>query len=155
MKRIAAVMIAAGIGFGGAAGVSAQVQGGAPTQNRCDGTGTCKVDVAVSLCFVTPNPYTLTVGAKDINIFWELDSHSAYRFNPVDGIKLKPNQPDESEFDLPESQSNGKKFKLHDKNSKAKPGEKTYNNYNIKIQVQSGGNWNDCGTFDPIIINEG
>jgi len=76
MKRIAAVMIAAGIGFGGAAGVvSAQAQAGAATQNRCDGTGVCKVDVAVSLCFVTPNPSTLHVSAKDINIFWELDSH--------------------------------------------------------------------------------
>lgn len=151
MKRIAAVVIVAGIGIAGMTEVSAQGQG---AQTNCDGTGACKVDVSVTNCFISPNVWSLPVRGKNIDIFWELDSGSAgsYRFNDGDGIKLKQNDP---EFDQPESQANGKKFKLHDKNSKAKPGEKISYPYNIKVQRLFLGNWFDCPPLDPIIVNEG
>jgi hypothetical protein len=101
--------------------VSAQ-QGGGMTSPNCTGTGVCNVDVSVNNCVVTPNPQSLPVPGKNINIFWEMNSSStAYRFRDADGIELKQY---DSDFDQPESQSNGKKFKLHDKNSKARPGEK-------------------------------
>ena len=151
MKRIAAVVIVAGIVIVQAACVSAQSQVGTATSSNCDGTGVCKVDVSVTQCFVTPNPSTLTVRARNIDIFWEI-SDDSYRFSESDGIKLKQ---DDSDFDQPQSQSNGKKFKLHDKNSKARVGEKISYAYNIKVQRLVGTRWVDCGTLDPIIINEG
>ena len=94
MKRIAAVLIVAAIGFAGLTGVWAQ-------GTNCDGTGACKVDVSVASCFITPNPPTLPVRGKNINIFWELDSDSAgsYRFNDGDGIKLNHYRPELDGFD--------------------------------------------------------
>jgi len=149
MKWIATAVIAAGMGLVGMIGVSAEAQAA-----NCDGTGACKVDVSVNNCFITPNPASLPVKAKNVNIIWELDNDSAanYRFNDPDGVKLKQ---DDSDFGQPESQAGGKKFKLHDKNSKAKPGEKLSYPYTIKVQRLVFGKWFDCPPLDPIIVNEG
>jgi len=144
MKWIATVVIIAGMGVVGVLGVSGEAQAA-----NCDGTGACKVDVSVNNCFISPTPSSLPVKAKNVNIIWELDNDSAanYRFTEADGIKLKQDDP---EFSQPEAQANGKKFKLHDKNSKAK----SYP-YNIKVQRLVLGNWFDCPPLDPIIVNEG
>src|SRR6185295_14358977 len=97
MKRVAVVSIIAAIGFVGMNEVSAQGQSGAATPANCDGTGACKVDVSVVQCFITPNPQSLTVRGRNVVIFWEMSNESTnYRFNAVDGIKLKQ---DDSDFD--------------------------------------------------------
>ena len=157
MKRIAAVLMVAGIAFTGTACMTVRTLGSAGPPPPCDGNGVCKIDVGVTLCYITATPSTQNVTKKNgIDIFWDLELQSGYRFHPTDGIKIKPNQPDSSEFVDPQWLANGKKFKLTDKNSKAKPGEKSINHYSIKVQLQGiGGNWVDCGPYDPIIINEG
>lgn len=151
MTRIAGLLMIVAIALAEVACVSAQSSGGAAASTACDGTGVCKVDVSVTQCFVTVNPSTLHVRAKNIDIFWEITSDS-YRFSEADGIKLKQDDPD---FDQPQSQSNGKKFKLHDKNDQAKPGQSISYPYNVKVQRLVGTQWVNCGTFDPIIVNEG
>jgi hypothetical protein len=125
---------------------------------NCDGTGACKVDVSVTSCSaqsttLTINPDPLPV-KKANNIFWELDqaSTSLYRFRDGDGVVLKT--PD-SDFDGPEAQANNKKFKLHDKNSKATTGQELRYPYSINIQKLESGTWVDCKTFDPSIVNKG
>jgi len=157
MKRIAAALIVAGIVFTGVGCVSIHPRSITAPPPPCDGTGVCKVDVSVNACLITATPNELRVTKRNgIDIFWDLDPQSGYRFNPIDGIKLKPNQPDESEFGDPQWLAEGKKFKLFDKNSKTTPGQKTYNNYTIKVQLKGLlGNWVDCPPLDPIIINEG
>ena len=149
MRHIAIAVVVAGVGLAWGTGLSAQVMSGAKA--NCDGTGACKVDVSVSDCKITPNPSSLAVTGKNINIFWELDAASAssYRF-PDDGVKLKTPS---AEFDQPEAQANGKKFKLHDKNSL--PGQNSYP-YTIKVQKQTLFIfWSDCPPLDPTIINQG
>jgi hypothetical protein len=148
MKSIATVVIVAGLGLTGCAGISST------SAANCDGTGACKVDVAVTNCVITPTPDSLTVTGKNINIFWELDNAStaSFRFRDTDGVKLK--QPD-SDFDEPQSQANGKKFKLHNKNSKAAPGQQISYPYMINVQRFVPPNWVDCPPLDPVIINKG
>ena len=157
MKRISTVMIIAGIVFAAAACTSVPWIGGHKVPDCTTGNGVCQVDVSVTSCdAITADPYELPVRKKGgIYIIWVLDELSPYRFNPVDGIKLKPNQPDASEFGLPEPQPNGKRIRMFDKNSKATPGQKTHNHYDINIQMQQGGNWVNCKVYDPTIINEG
>jgi hypothetical protein len=151
MKRIAAVVMLAGMQLAGVTGVLAQTQQVATPQANCDGTGPCTVNVTVFQCFITPNPRSLPVTGKNVLIFWEMAS-DGYRFNDGDGIKLKQ---DDSDFDEPAVQDNGKKFKLRDKNSKAMPGQQLTYRYNIKVQRQFGSNWFDCPPLDPIIVNQG
>jgi hypothetical protein len=152
MRLIAIVAIAAGLGLGltgcGPKSVAA----------NCDGTGACKVDVKVTSCTSTatalsvdPDPLPVT---KANNIFWELKHASSdnFRFRNADGVILKT--PDD-DFDGPEAQADNKKFKLHDKNSKAKPGEELRYPYSINLQKLDAGNWVDCKTFDPTIVNKG
>jgi hypothetical protein len=112
------------------------------------------VDVSVTNCSITPTPASLPVTGKNINIFWELDraSTASYRFRETDGVTLK--KPD-SDFDQPQAQANGKKFKLHDKNSKAKPGEQLSYPYRINVQRSVPPNWVDCPPLDPVIVNKG
>jgi len=150
MKRIAAKVIVVGIAFAQVASVSAQT-GGAATPGNCAGTGECKVEVSVVQCFITPNPSTLTVRGRNVVIFWNMNS-ADYRFNDPDGIRLKQ---EDSDFDQAGTQDNGRRFRVHDKNSKARPGERLSYPYNIKVQRQMGGRWYDCPPLDPVIINEG
>jgi len=152
MRLIAIVAIAAGLGLGLTA------CGDKPLAANCDGTGACKVDVKVTSCTstatsltVVPDPLPVT---KANNIFWDLHHAPSddFRFRDVDGVILKT--PDD-DFDLPEAQANNKKFKLHDKNSKAKPGEELRYPYSINLQKKDAGNWVDCAKFDPTIVNKG
>ncbi len=152
MKFTAVVVATAAVGLAGCASMSATGDG-TIASTKCDGTGACKVDVSVTACIITQTPTSLLVTAHNVNIFWELDSASqSYRFRDRDGVALK--QPDD-DFNLPESQGNGKMFKLHDKNSKAKPGQQLTYPYRINIQYPFGGQWLDCPEQDPIIINQG
>jgi hypothetical protein len=107
------------------------------------------VDVSVTNCVITPDPASLPVTGKNINIFWELDALSMFYRFPDDGVKLKTSSP---EFDAPEAQANRKKFKLHDKNSLA--GQHTYP-YTIKVQRLVLFQWVDCSPLDPTIVNQG
>ena len=150
MKRIAAVVIVGGIAFAQAGCASAQTGGAAPPSN-CDGTGVCKVEVSVVQCFITPDPGTLPGRGRNVVIFWNMNSADD-RFNDPDGIKLKQ---EDSDFDQAGTQDNGRRFRVHDKNSKARPGEKLTYPYNIRVQRQMGGRWYDCPPLDPVIINEG
>jgi hypothetical protein len=152
MRLIAIVAIAAGLGLGLTA------CGDKPLAANCDGTGACKVDVKVTSCTstatsltVVPDPLPVT---KANNIFWELDSTSTalFQFRDNDGVILKT--PDDDFVDA-QAQANNKKFKVHDKNSKAKPGEELRYPYSINLQKLDAGNWVDCKTFDPTIVNKG
>lgn len=150
MRNTAVVVVAASLGFGLAvcAGISPA------SAANCDGHGACKVDVSVTNCVITPAPDSLLVTGKNINIFWELDAAStaSYRFSDTDGVALK--NPD-SDFSEPQSQANGKKYKLHNKNSKAKPGEQLSYPYKINVQRLVPPNWVDCPPLDPVIVNKG
>jgi hypothetical protein len=121
--------------------------GGITTSDPCN-AGVCKVSVDVTSCVITPKPDPLYVKGEN-NIFWELNSTSQfYQFLDDKSVALKAAS---SEFDQPEVQANGKKFKLHDKNSLA--GENKYP-YWIKVQrwIMFQG-WTDCPPLDPVIIN--
>ena len=156
MKRIAAVLIVVGIAFAETACVSVHTQGSAGQPPPCDGNGECRIEVATTLCVITANPSTQNVTKRNgIDIFWYLDPKSAYRFHPTDGIKMKPGQPDGSEFGDAQWLADGKTFRLHDKNSRAQPGQKTANQYSITLQLQGIGGLVNCNPFDPTIINEG
>jgi hypothetical protein len=150
MRSIAVVVAVAVVSLSGWFGVSAQGAGGAGAASRCTGSGACKVDVTVVNCVITPSPATLTVAARNVVIFWELDaaSTSMYQF-PEDGITLKTASP---EFDQPGPQANNKKFKLHNKNSLA--GQHSYP-YTIRVQRLVGTQWTNCAPLDPVIVNEG
>jgi hypothetical protein len=139
MRRIFVVVVVAGVSLAGC---------GLAVAN-CDGRGACKVDVSVTNCVITPDPASLPVTGKNINIFWELDALSMFYRFPDDGVKLKTSSP---EFDEPEAQANRKKFKLHDKNSLA--GQHTYP-YTIKVQRLVLFQWVDCSPLDPTIVNQG
>ena len=86
-------------------------------------------------------------GGKQHLLGIEFDSQF-YQFLDDKSVALKAAS---SEFDQPEVQANGKKFKLHDKNSLA--GENKYP-YWIKVQrwIMFQG-WTDCPPLDPVIIN--
>ena len=107
------------------------------------------MDVSVTSCTITPDPPALPVTGKNINIFWELGIWSQFYRFPDDGVKLKTSSP---EFDAPEAQANGKKFKLRDKNSLS--GQYTYP-YTIKVQRLVWFQWVDCPPLDPSIVNRG
>ncbi len=101
MKFTAVVVATAAVGLAGCASMSATGDG-TIASTKCDGTGVCKVDVAVTACIITQTPGSPPVTAHNVNIFWELDSASqSYRFRDRDGVALK--QPDD-DFNLPESQ---------------------------------------------------
>lgn len=146
MRCYAVFLAVAGVGLAGCAGFSPEGGAGGSTSANCDGHGACKVSVSVTNCVITPEPEPLQVTGKNILIFWELDLGSMlYRFTD-DGIKLKTPS---TEFDEPEAQAHGKKFKLHDKNSL--PGEHRYQ-YAIKVQRLMF-NWVDCPPLDPWVVN--
>ena len=152
MKLTAVVVAAAAVGLAGCASMSTG-DGNSIASTKCDGSGACKVDVSVTACIITQYPTSLLVTTHNVNIFWELDKNSqSYQFRDVDGVTLK--QPD-SDFGEPQSQAHGKKYKLHDKNSKARPGEQLTYPYRINVQYQFGGQWLDCPEQDPTIINQG
>lgn len=147
MRSNAVLLAIAGVGIAGCAGLPPDGGTGGSTLANCDGHGACKVRVSVTNCVITPDPETLPVTGKNILIFWELDLGSMlYRF-PDDGIKLKTPS---TEFDEPEAQAHGKKFKLHDKNSLT--GEHRYE-YAIKVQRLVMFNWVDCQPLDPWVVN--
>ena len=140
MKRVAIVVAVAGVCLGACAPMPTG-GGGGITASPCN-NGVCKVSVDVTNCVITLNPDPLYVSGAN-NIFWELNFMSSlYRF-PDDGIKLKTPS---SEFDGPESQ--GSKFKLHDKNTKAG----SYP-YAVKVQRWVMFQWTDCPPLDPTIVN--
>jgi hypothetical protein len=145
MKRIAVVMAVAGVWLTGCA--SMEGGGGITTSDPCN-AGACKVSVDVTSCVITPVPDPLPVKGEN-NIFWELNFGSlfSYRFVDDQSVALKTAS---SEFDSPELQANGKKFKLHDKNSLA--GENKYP-YWIKVQRLTFQGWTDCPPLDPVIVN--
>jgi hypothetical protein len=126
----------------------------------CDGQGTCKIAVSVVLCVPTITPKDALIDEKNVNIFWDLtkDSEAAYRFldNGAsltnNGVTLKV--PDD-DFNTPAAQANGKRFKLHDKNSKARPGLTIEHPYTIRLQHLVGSTWYDCGPWDPSLFNQG
>jgi hypothetical protein len=154
MKSIAVVVAVVGIGLAGGLWIFLQGLGGGgvPKPVAPCTAGVCKVDVSVSFCAITVAD-SFSVSGEN-NIFWELDNESAksYQFRDVDGVILK--QPD-SDFDLPEAKASNKKFKLHDKNSKVKPGEQLKYPYTLHIQYWALFFWADCRALDPIIINQG
>ena len=145
MKRIAVVVAVAGVCLTGCA--SMEGGGGITTSDPCN-AGACKVSVDVTNCVITPVPDPLPVKGEN-NIFWELNFGSlfSYRFVDDQSVALKTAS---SEFDSPELQANGKKFKLHDKNSLA--GENKYP-YWIKVQRLTFQGWTDCPPLDPVIVN--
>ena len=156
MRQIAIVAVAAGL----ALGLTACGEKAAPPSHvaNCDGHGACKVDVKVNSC--TPaatslkvDPPKLPVTLPNI-IFWELDSTSTelYQFRDDDGVILKTA---DSDFHSPKALAQNKKFKIHDDNSKAKPGEEISYPYSINIQKAESGKWVDCAKFDPTIVNKG
>jgi|ERR1022692_2067711 hypothetical protein len=153
MRHIAVVLVVAGFGLAGCTGVS--TDGSNPLAN-CDGNGACKVAVSVTACAITPSPDSLPVTGHNVDIFWELDIFSAilYRFRDGDGVTLKQQ---DSDFGPPAPQANNKKYKMHDQNSKAMPGQTLSYPYTINIQqwslVQFG--WVDCPLKDPTIVNQG
>jgi hypothetical protein len=145
MRRIAVVVAVAGVCLTGCA--SMEGGGGITTSDPCT-AGACKVSVDVTSCVITPKPDPLPVKGEN-NIFWELNLMSQfYQFLDDKSVALKTTS---SEFDQPEVQANGKKFKLHDKNTLA--GENKYP-YWIKVQrwIMFQG-WTDCPPLDPVIIN--
>ena len=121
--------------------------GGITTSDPCT-AGACKVSVDVTSCVITPTPDPLPVKGEN-NIFWELNFGSlwSYRFLDEQSVALKTAS---GEFDGAEVQANGKKFKLHDKNSLA--GENKYP-YWIKVQRLTFQGWTDCPPLDPVIVN--
>jgi len=147
MRHLAAALVVASA----VAGCAGPPRGGGTDgfATHCDGSGACKVSVSVSGCVITPDPATLDVDAKNINIFWELDAASSvsYRF-PDDGVRLKAAS---SEFDEPEAQGFRKKFKLHDKNTLS--GTTHRYEYAIKVQKLEWFKWVDCPILDPWVVN--
>jgi hypothetical protein len=111
------------------------------------------VTVPVNACVPAPKPDPLTV-QKENDIFWDLDDAAKplYQFRDNDGVILKTA---DSDFYAPQAQMQNKKFKLHDKNSKAQPGQQLRYPYTIHIQQLVSGNWVDCPAYDPTIINQG
>jgi hypothetical protein len=154
MKRIAIVVAVVGFGLAGGLWIFLQGWGGGgvPKPVAPCTAGECKVEVSVSFCAITVADSFTVTGAN--NIFWYLDDESAkyYQFRDDDGVILK--QPD-SDFDLPQAQPKNKKFKLHDKNSKAMPGQQLKYPYTLHIQYWALAFWADCRAPDPIIINQG
>ena len=152
MRLIAFVAIAAGLGLGLTA------CGDKSLAANCDGTGACKVDVKVTSCTATATALTVVPDPLPVKlpniIFWELDSTSTalFQFRDDDGVMLKTADGD---FHDGKALAQNKKFKMHDDNSKAKPGEEIKYPYSINIQKLESGKWVDCKTFDPTIINKG
>ena len=95
------------------------------------------VSIANNVISVTPDP--LPVSGNNINIHWDI-STPGWTF-PSNGIVItNPG----SEFEDPEVQNNGNRFKWKDKNSSA-------GNYKYAINVTNG---STPLTFDPTIINQ-
>ena len=147
MRHCAVVVIVAGLGAG-----LLSCTPSAPTLADCGG-GACHVLVPVNACVPAPKPDPLTV-QKENDIFWDLDDAAKplYQFRDNDGVILKTA---DSDFYAPQAQMQNKKFKLHDKNSKAQPGQQLRYPYTIHIQQLVSGNWVDCPAYDPTIINQG
>jgi hypothetical protein len=129
-------------------------------EKSCDGKGSCNIAVSVKLCVPTVTPKNALIDEKNVIVFWDLtkDAQDVYRF--VDngdsltnnGVTLKTV---DSDFSMPAAQSSGTRFKIHNKNSKAMPGQTIEYPYTIRLQHLVFGTWYDCGPWDPSLFNQG
>jgi hypothetical protein len=149
MRRIAVVVVVAGIGLTGCAGMLPQQWGGGggPGTGAPCVAGVCKVAISVDKCVIaTPMPDPIPVQGQNAHVEWEIDLLSwlgGNNFVAGDGIVVTDTK---SQFQ-PEDSAGGKKYKLLDKNT-------VLDNFKYAIHVKSF--WfGDCPRLDPTIINQG